>query len=75
MLGAWLRRLFRGDAAEPDAYHEADRLHDRQVTIRASQKSGGTQLVSGSGATNPAPTRDVTDPHERDSEPPPRSGS
>jgi hypothetical protein len=65
-----LRRLFRGEAAQPDAYAEADRLHERQVTIRASQKSGGTQLVSGSGATNPAPTRDVTDPHDSESERP-----
>jgi hypothetical protein len=70
MVFAWMKRLFRGDAAEPDAYAEADRLHDRRVTIRASQTSGGTPLISGSGATNPLPTRDVTDLYDRPSERP-----
>jgi hypothetical protein len=62
---AWLRRLFRGDPADPEAYKEADRLHDRQTIVRASQTSGGTPFMGGSGATNPPPTRDVTDPQDR----------
>ena len=65
-----IRRLFRSQAAEPDAYTEADRLHDRQTTIRVS--GAPTPLVSGSGGTNPLPSRDVTDPHDRASERPSR---
>jgi hypothetical protein len=62
---AWLRRLFRSAPVDPETYKDAERLHDRQTTIRASQTSGGSPLVSGSGGTNPPPTSDITDPERR----------
>jgi hypothetical protein len=61
---AWLRRLFRSEPADPEAYKEAERVHDRQAIVRASQTSGGTPFMGGSGASNPTPTGDITDPRD-----------
>ncbi len=60
-----LRRWFSGPPSEPDAQATAERLHDRKVTIRVSQTSGGTPFLSGSGATNPPPTPDVLEPGDK----------